>query len=74
MLDGTRNSFNVAENYLHANETDAENTNNQKADFLSNGIKLRSISRHNDDGSTYIYMAFAEHPFVSSKGVPVTAR
>ena len=73
MLDGTRNSFNVAENYLHANETNAENTNNQKADFLSNGIKLRSSSRHNDSGSTFIYMAFG-HPFVSSKGVPVTAR
>ena len=74
MLDGTRNSFNVAENYLHANETNAENTNNQKADFLSNGIKLRSTSRHNDNGSTFIYMAFAEHPFVSSQGVAVTAR
>jgi hypothetical protein len=74
MLDGTRNSFNVAENYLHANELDAENTNNQKADFLSNGIKLRSIGRHNDSGSTYIYMAFAENPFVDSNGVPVTAR
>jgi len=74
MLDTTRNPFNLAENYLHANETNAENNNNQKADFLSNGIKLRSSSRHNDSGSTFIYMAFAEHPFVSSKGVPVTAR
>jgi len=74
MLDTTRNPFNLAENYFHANETNAENNNNQKADFLSNGIKLRSSSRHNDSGSTFIYMAFAEHPFVSSKGVPVTAR
>ena len=74
ILDGTRNSFNVAENYLHANETDAENTNNQKADFLSNGIKLRSTSRHNDNGSTFVYWAFASLPFVSSKGVPTTAR
>jgi len=74
MLDGTRNSFNVAENYLHANESNAENTNNQKVDFLSNGIKLRSVSRHNDSGGTYIYMAFAENPFVDSNGVPVTAR
>ena len=74
MLDTTRNPFNLAENYLHANETNAENNNNQKADFLSNGIKLRSSSRHNNSGSTFIYMAFAEHPFVSSKGVPVTAR
>jgi len=44
-------------------------------DFLSNGIKLRrSTGGRNASSSTYIYMAFAEHPFVSSKGVPVTAR
>ena len=74
MLDTTRNPFNLAESYLHANETNVENTNNQKADFLSNGIKLRSTNRHNNSGSTFFYMAFAEHPFVSSGGVPVTAR
>jgi hypothetical protein len=74
MLDSTRNSFNVAENYLHANETNAENNNQQKIDIVSNGFKIRSISRINDTGSTYIYMAFAENPFVSSTGIPVTAR
>ncbi len=44
-------------------------------DFLSNGVKIRGNNyAMNTDGDTYIYMAFAEHPFVSSKGVPVTAR
>ena len=44
-------------------------------DFLSNGFKVVAASSDaNNSGSTYIYMAFAEHPFVSSKGVPVTAR
>ena len=28
----------------------------------------------NTNGEKYFYVAFAEHPFVSSKGVPVTAR
>ena len=44
-------------------------------DFLSNGFKQRTTgAEQNADGSTYIYMAFAESPFVSSKGVPTTAR
>jgi hypothetical protein len=44
-------------------------------DFLSNGFKIRNDGGdHNSSGATMIYMAFAEHPFVSSKGVPVTAR
>ena len=43
--------------------------------FLSNGFKLDgSGSYANGSGDTYFYMAFAEHPFVSSKGVPCTAR
>ena len=54
----------------------AESTNtNLKMDILSNGFKCRaSDGAGNGDGRTYVYMAFAEHPFVSSKGVPVTAR
>jgi len=45
------------------------------ADFLSNGFKWRSNDvRYNGSDDTYIYMAFAENPFVSSEGVPCTAR
>jgi hypothetical protein len=44
-------------------------------DFLSNGFKNRSNQAQlNSSGVLYIYMAFAEHPFVSSEGVPTTAR
>jgi len=28
----------------------------------------------NASGNTYIYMAFAENPFVTSTGIPTTAR
>jgi len=42
---------------------------------LSNGVKLRTSSGEwNSSGTTYIYMAFAENPFVTSTGVPATAR
>ena len=64
-------------NTLSPNLTNAERTMDQNPaiDFLSNGFKIRtSDSNYNNDGQTFIYMAFAEHPFVSSKGVPTTAR
>ena len=44
-------------------------------DLLSNGYKINSNSGGlNTSSGTYAYIAFAEHPFVSSKGVPTTAR
>ena len=55
--------------------TNAESTSTDMVDFLSNGFKLRtSGSAYNGDGVGYIYMAFAENPFVTSTGVPCTAR
>ena len=72
--DNTRSSTNPRNKRLFANITDAEATDTD-FDFLSNGFKLRnSGNTPNKSGEVYIYMAFAEHPFVSSKGVPVTAR
>ena len=48
---------------------------NERMDWLSNGFKLRTISTTwNTDNGTFIYMAFAENPFVTSGGVPCTAR
>jgi hypothetical protein len=44
-------------------------------DFTSNGFKQRSSGgTANGSGTTYIYMAIAENPFVTSTGVPATAR
>jgi hypothetical protein len=62
---------------LLPNASSAESTNDSATviDLLSNGFKIRNTENNdNTDGNNYIYMAFAEHPFVSSKGVPVTAR
>ena len=75
MMDNKRDSDNVVEQLLKANASDAENTTSGKMDFLSNGVKIRSTSTGaNGSGATFIYMAFAENPFVTSTGVPATAR
>ena len=71
--DNKRDTFNVADAPLLANTSDAELTNTT-VDFLSNGFKLRTSVNFANGSEDYIYMAFAEHPFVSSKGVPTTAR
>ena len=73
--DGTK-SGNVMTEFLQANSTSAETTSGSNiSDFLSNGFKLRGTSSAtNGNGQSYIYFAFAEFPFVSSKGVPTTAR
>ena len=75
ILDNKRDTFNVIGSEIYVDLNNAEADDDQM-DFLSNGFKLRNGSSvgQNGDGSTYLYMAFAEYPFVSSKGVPVTAR
>ena len=43
-------------------------------DFLSNGFKLRSAAAATNAGTaSYIYGAWAQHPFVTSTGTPTTA-
>jgi hypothetical protein len=74
MLDNKRDGYNVENEQLFTNTTGVEESN-AEADFLSNGFKLRrDNSRMNGSGATYMYLAFAENPFVTSTGVPATAR
>ena len=76
--DSKRQTFNSAGTVkrLLANSSNAEDvSNDNRIDFLSNGFKVRTSSGgFNQDATTMIYIAFAESPFVSSKGVPTTAR
>jgi hypothetical protein len=66
--------YNASNSELYANLTNAEITAD-RADLLSNGFKARINSgENNSSGVTYIYMAFAENPFVTSTQIPVTAR
>ena len=73
MFDNKRNTFNVVNKRLVANLSDDEGTSD-RLDFLSNGWKFRSDSTNVNGSDSYIYMAFAEHPFVSSTGTSTTAR
>ena len=68
---------NMIRNYLFPNSDQAEVSSQDyfNIDFLSNGFKMRSTDGGaNGSGSSYIYMAFSENPFVTSTGVPATAR
>ena len=74
LRDNKRTTFNLLTNLLYANSTSAEQTTDG-IDFLSNGWKLRnSAGDNNASGGTYIYMAFAENPFVASNFNAATAR
>jgi len=74
--DIKRDPFNPADTSLFADSNDADTTSTgYKTDFLSNGFKIRGTTvARNADGDSYIYMAFAEAPFVNSNGVPCNAR
>jgi hypothetical protein len=74
--DSKRSPSNLSVNRLNPNDTSVElGTTADSFDFLSNGFKARATaSNSNTSGATFIYMAFAENPFVSSTGVPATAR
>ena len=77
MWDNKRNTSNLTNKYLNPDLTSAEGTANYgNIDFLSNGFKTRSASNDeiNQSGHTFIYMAFAENPFVASNFNPATAR
>jgi len=74
IIDNKREPFNPNNVQLVANGT-AASTNKGDLDLLSNGFKPRSSNAAwNENNALYIYMAFAEHPFVTSTGIPATAR
>jgi hypothetical protein len=74
IFDNKREGYNVDNDALFADVNGAETTTDY-LDFLSNGFKIRRNSSDiNTSGETYIYMAFAESPFVNSNGVPNNTR
>ena len=79
MYDNKRVGFNPDNDTLTANETRVEQTTGfGHIDMLSNGFKVRaSTNDTNRNANVFIYMAFAENPFVandSGTAVPVVAR
>ena len=76
LKDSTRAPFNTVDDYVKINTSAAEDTgvSSHAMDFLSNGFKHRGNNDEVNGSETYIYLAFAENPFVTSTGVPATAR
>jgi hypothetical protein len=82
MVDAARDpvNLNASTNYkgLLANSSATEASGGDfEVNFLSNGIKIFTEGTgwfNMYAGDEYLYMAFAENPFVTSTGVPTTAR
>ena len=76
MYDNKRSvtGFNVIGGKLVANENDAQAVGTE-CDFVSNGVKIRaSGSDLNEADYQFVYIAFAEFPFVSSNSKAGVAR
>ena len=59
---------------VKANTTAAEAAEGDHAmDLLSNGFKFRENNAAFNAAGTYVYMAWAQEPFVTSEGLPTTA-
>jgi len=63
---------NLTDKYLIPDTNAADQS--ASVDLLSNGFKLRSQAGGFNASATYVYMAFAEEPLVSSNNMPATAR
>ena len=73
--DNKRDPDNVVVGELNPNDSADEDTSGTPFDFTASGFKLRRTGNvFNASGDVYVYMAFAEAPFVNSKGVPCNAR
>ena len=69
IIDTARSTYNVVDAFLRADNSGAEFSSSLRyVDILSNGFKLRASGTEvNGSGGTYVYAAFAEHPFATSR-------
>jgi len=69
MYDTTRDTASSGEGWLYANSTSSEQAAATYAvHTTSNGFRMAGTSNENNgSGRTYIYAAFAEHPFKTSR-------
>lgn len=76
VFDSVRDDDNAVFAGLFPNLANAEYTAVANYDFTSNGFKLRIVGPgdNNTNGVTYIFAAFAEHPFGGSNVSPAPAR
>ena len=75
--DTARNTYNVTDFTLFPNNAYDENSGSAGGgndwDMVSNGFKLRTSGGNVNDGSTFMYAAFATSPFGGDGVAPVTA-
>jgi hypothetical protein len=69
LMDTSRDLSNPCDTQLYPNNTDADNSSTaHEVDYLSNGFKVvTSHSAMNSSGQSYLYAAFAEHPFKTAR-------
>ncbi len=74
LLDNKRNPYNPINRNLYGNLNNDDGTTD-RCDFLANGFKIKNNGTTiNADGGTYIYMAIAEQPGITTYGSSPTAR
>jgi len=72
--DTKRDPENPVDRILYPSAVNAEGSETF-GDILSNGFRPTvTTTDYNASGGTYQYLAFAENPFVTSSGLPTTAR
>jgi hypothetical protein len=75
MFDNKRPGYNPIPFAIFPNKSEAEVNNGAYygLDLLSNGFRIANTASYGDEynaNTTYVYMAFAENPFVTSTGIP----
>jgi len=75
IVDTARDTYNVMTNGLYPNLSNTESTGHL-VDATASGFKIRNntTNMNNSGSATYIYAAFAEHPFGGSNCSPSPAR
>ena len=78
IMDSTRSPINPVATFFNADGKSEVTTAARQTDFLSNGFKFRGNNPATNASASYVYFAFAEHPFIGSQTLkgfsPVTAR
>ena len=74
LFDNKRLGYNGENRRFAPSANSSESTGDNRMDLLSNGFKIKSNADAFGGAQTYVYMAWAEAPFVNSNGVPGTAR
>ena len=75
IFDTKRNPSNEGATLRLPAQANSSESTDHILDIVSNGFKIRdNDATLNSSGNTAVYFAFAEAPFVNSKGVPCNAR